>query len=68
MVWIVLGRTSVPASKASASTGAALGSTATPGLSSLKKAVLLRMNGRWRGKSRIATASETGASVIVSCR
>ena len=58
----------MPASNASARIGAACGSTATPGRSSRKKAVLLRMNGRWRGKSRIATCSLSGLSEIVSWR
>ena len=45
-IWMVLGSTSVPASNASARIGAPCGSTATPGRSSRKKAVLLRMKGR----------------------
>ena len=67
-IWIVFGSTSVPASKASARIGAACGSTATPGRSSRKRAVLLRMNGRWSGNSSIATCSLGGLSVIVSWR
>ena len=67
-IWIVLGSTWVPASNASARIGAPCGSTATPGRSSRKKAVLLRMNGRWRGNSSIATCSLGGLSEIVSWR
>ena len=67
-VCFVFGSTTEPASNASASTGAACGSTATPGRSSRKKAALLRMNGRCSGKSWMASASLGGLSEIVSWR
>ena len=56
----------MPVSKASARIGAECGSVATPGRSSLKNAALLRRNGRCTGKSRIASSSAGGLSLIVS--
>ena len=56
----------MPLTSASASTGADEGRVAIPGRSSRNSAVELRMKGRWRGNSRIATASVGGDSTIAS--
>jgi hypothetical protein len=58
----------VPTSSASARSGAAVASAATPGRSSAKSASLLARKGRIWGKSLIPSSSAGGPPLIESCR